>query len=138
MVRRANLCIMLPILIHFQSLLRRMNFLELAHRVCVTVRHQRSGVILYGRKCYLRAGMTDNDHAGVKGCGTACVNAGNPIGLLTAEGKYYTLVIPAPQVAEHVGQTLRASGTIKSGSLVPDQLEMKEGGSWKEVKIDLT
>ena len=93
---------------------------------------------LVSAKCYLRAGMTDNDHAGMKGCGTACVNAGNPIGLLTAEGKYYTLVIPAPQIAEHVGQTLRASGTIKAGSLVPDKLEMKEGNSWKEVKIDLT
>ncbi len=93
---------------------------------------------LVSAKCYLRAGMTGNDHAGMKGCGTACVNAGNPVGLLTAEGKYYTLVIPAPQIAEHVGQTLRGSGTIKAGSLIPDKLEMKEGGSWKEVKIDLT
>ncbi len=93
---------------------------------------------LVSAKCYLRAGLTDNDHAGMKGCGTACVQAGNPVGLLTADGKYYTLVVPAPQIAEHVGQTLRANGTIKFGSLVPDKLEMKEGGSWKEVKIDLT
>lgn len=93
---------------------------------------------LVSAKCYLRAGLTDNDHAGMKGCGTACVQAGNPVGLLTADGKYYTLVVPAPQIAEHVGQMLRASGSIKFGSLVPDKLEMKEGGSWKEVKIDLT
>ncbi len=93
---------------------------------------------LVSAKCYLRAGQTGNDHMGMKGCGTACVKSGNPVGLLTADGKYYILVIPAPEIADHIGHTLRASGTIKSGSLVPDKLEMKDGGSWKEVKIDLT
>ncbi len=93
---------------------------------------------LVSAKCYLRAGFTDNDHRGMKGCGTACVMAGNPVGLLTADGKYYTLVVPAREIAEHVGQTLRASGTIKAGSLIPDKLEMKEGSSWKEVEINLT
>lgn len=93
---------------------------------------------LVSAKCYLRAGLTGNDHMGMKGCGTACVKSGNPVGLLTADGEYYTLVMPAPQIADHVGQTLRVSGTIKSGSLVPDKLEMEEGGSWKEVEIDLT
>ncbi len=93
---------------------------------------------LVSAKCYLRAGFTGNDHAGMKGCGTACIKSGNPVGLLTADGKYYTLVIPAPEIADHIGHTHRASGTIKSGSLVPDKLEMKEGDSWKEVKVDLT
>ncbi len=93
---------------------------------------------LVSAKCYLRAGQTGNDHMGMKDCGTACVKSGNPVGLLTADGKYYTLVIPAPEIVDHIGHTLRASGTIKSGSLVPDKLEMKEGDSWKEVKIDLT
>ncbi len=93
---------------------------------------------LVSAKCYLRAGFINNDHAGMKGCGTACVKSGNPVGLLTADGKYYTLVIPAPEIADHIGHTLRASGPIKSGSLVPNKLEMKEGGSWNEIKIDLT
>ena len=93
---------------------------------------------LVSAKCYLRAGLSGNDHMGMKGCGTACAKSGNPVGLLTAEGKYYTLVIPAPQIADNVGRTLRASGPIKSGSLVPDKLELKEDGSWTEVKIDLT
>jgi hypothetical protein len=90
---------------------------------------------LVDAKCYLRMGATGNDHMGMKGCGTMCAKKGQPVGLLTAEGKYYPLVVAAPQVAEHVGETLRASGTLKSGSLILDKLEMKEGDSWKEVKI---
>lgn len=90
---------------------------------------------LVDSKCYLMGGLTGNDHMGMKGCGTACAKAGNPVGLLTAEGKYYPLIVAAPQVADHVGHTLRASGTMKSGSLIPDKLEMKEGTSWKEIKL---
>ncbi len=93
---------------------------------------------LVSAKCYLRADLTGNDHLGMKDCGTACVRSGNPVGLLTPEGTYYTLVIPAPEVADHIGRRLRASGIIKAGSLVPDKLEMQEGDSWEEVAIDLT
>ncbi len=92
---------------------------------------------LVSAMCYLRAGLTGNDHMDMKGCGTACVKSGNPVGLVTADGEYYTLVIPAPEIADHVGRTMRATGIIRSGSLAPDKLEMQEGGSWKEVKIDL-
>ncbi len=93
---------------------------------------------LVSAKCYLVAGLTDNDHKGMKGCGTACVKAGNPVGLLTADGKYYTLVMPALQIADHVGHTLRVSGTAKLGSMIPKKLEMKKGDAWKEIDIDLT
>ncbi len=93
---------------------------------------------LVSAKCYLRADLTGNDHLGMKGCGTTCVKSGNPVGLLTAEGRYYTLVMPAPEIADHIGRRLRATGTIKAGSVVPDRLEMEEGDSWKEVAIDLT
>ena len=92
---------------------------------------------LVSAKCYLRADLTGNDHLGMEGCGTACVRSGNPVGLLTAEGTYYTLVVPAPEIADHIGRRLRASGTIKAGSLVPDKLEMEQGDSWEEVNIDL-
>ena len=93
---------------------------------------------LVSAKCYLRADLTGNDHLGMKDCGTACVRSGNPVGLLTPGGTYYTLVIPAPEIADHIGRRLRASGIIRAGSLVPDKLEMQEGDSWEEVTIDLT
>ena len=92
---------------------------------------------LVSAKCYLRADLTGNDHLEMEGCGTACVRSGNPVGLLTAEGMHYTLVIPAPEIADYIGRTLRARGTIKAGSVVPDQLEMQEGASWEAVEIDL-
>ena len=93
---------------------------------------------LVSAKCYLRADLTGNDHLGMEGCGTACVRSGNPVGLLTTEGTYYTLVVPAPEIADHIGRRLRASGTIRAGSLVPDRLEVEQGNSWEEVNIDLT
>lgn len=93
---------------------------------------------LVSSTCYLRAGETGNDHMGMKGCGTACVKKGNPVGLLAADGKYYPLVVPALQIADHVGHSLRVTGSIKNGSLVVDKLEMKEGNSWKEIEVDLT
>ena len=92
---------------------------------------------LVSAKCYLREGLTGNDHLGMEDCGTTCVRSGNPVGLLTAEGTYYTLVVPAPEIADHIGRRLRASGTINAGSLVPDRLEMPEGDSWEDVEIDL-
>ena len=55
---------------------------------------------LVSAKCYLRADLTGNDHLGMEGCGTACVRSGNPVGLLTAEGTYYTLVVPALEIAD--------------------------------------
>ena len=93
---------------------------------------------LVSAKCYLREGLTGNDHLGMEDCGTTCVKSGNPVGLLTAEGAYYTLVVPAPEIADHIGRTLRARGTINAGSVVPDQLEMQEGDSCEAVEIDLT
>lgn len=93
---------------------------------------------LVSSKCYLRAGLTGNDHMGMENCGTMCAKAGNPVGLLTTKGKYYPLVVPSPQMADHVGDTMRATGTMKAGSMVPDKLEVKEGDSWKPVEVDLT
>lgn len=88
--------------------------------------------------CYLKGGAKTNDHGPMKGCGTACAKGGVPVGILTAEGKYVTLGVGAPIVAEHVGQTVRASGEVKEGVLLPAKLEVKQGANWKEVKLDAT
>lgn len=76
-----------------------------------------------------------NDHGPVKGCGTICAKAGSPVGILTTAGKHYALVVPAPAVADHVGQTVRATGTVREGSFVPAKLEKKVGGKWEEIKL---
>lgn len=93
---------------------------------------------LVDSKCYLKMGMKGNDHGSMPGCGSACAKGGNPVGILTAEGKYTTLGVAAPAVADYVGQTVRASGTIKEGVFLPDKLEAKQGNAWKEIKLGPT
>jgi len=90
---------------------------------------------LVDAKCYLAGGFKGNDHMGVAKCGTACAKSGLPLGVLSAEGKYFTLAVPAPQVAELVGETVRATGAIKQNTLTPEKLEVKKGAGWEEVKI---
>jgi len=90
---------------------------------------------LVDAKCYLAGGFKGNDHMGLAKCGTACAKSGLPLGVLSAEGKYFTLAVPAPQVAELVGETVRATGAIKQNTLTPEKLEVKKGAGWEEVKI---
>lgn len=95
---------------------------------------------LVDTKCYLmNPKNASNDHASPKGmmpnCGTACAKMGIPVSLLTADGKVYTLAVPAPAVADHVGKTARASGALKQRGLVVEKLEVREGNTWKEVRL---
>lgn len=94
--------------------------------------------VLVDTACYLKSGAKTNDHGPMKNCGTACAKGGIPVGILTAQGKYVTLGVAAPMVAEHVGQTVRASGEVKEGVLLPEKFEVKEGNAWKEVKLGPT
>ena len=91
---------------------------------------------LVDTKCYFAdEANKSNDHGPMKGCGTACAKGGSPVGILTAQGKHYALVVPAPAVADQVGQTVRATGTAREGSFVPSKLEVKKGDTWQAVKL---
>lgn len=91
---------------------------------------------LVDTSCYFAdPANTSNDHGAMKGCGTACAKSGLPVGLLTAAGKHYALVLAAPAVAEHVGQVIRVTGTDHGGSFVPKKLEVKKNTAWQEVKL---
>jgi len=86
--------------------------------------------------CYFKnAQLTGNDHGSMPGCGTACAKGGNPVGILTKEGKHFPLVIASPLVADHVGHTVRATGSVVQGSFVPSKLEVKKGEKWEAVKL---
>ncbi len=91
---------------------------------------------LVDTKCYFAGAGSGNDHGPMKGCGTACAKGGSPVGVLTAQGKHYALVVPAPAVADHVGKTIKVTGEIRDGSLIPagGELQVKEGAGWKTVK----
>lgn len=92
---------------------------------------------LVDTKCYFAdPANTGNDHGPMKGCGTLCAKGGSPVGILTSQGKHYALVVPAPAVADHVGKTVKATGEVRDGSLVPEkgELQVQEGNAWKTVK----
>ena len=90
-------------------------------------------------KCFLGMGAKGNDHktpgGDMKQCGTMCAKMGIPVGIVTAEGKFLTLVLSSVQVANYVGQTVRAEGMTKNGMLIAESLEVKKDGKWTKVKI---
>ncbi len=96
--------------------------------------------ILIDTKCY--AMNDDNftrDHGKMKGCAVMCAKAGIPVGLLIdgkKGGKVYILTIPAPALADHMGKWARVTGVEKfKRGLIPEKIEVKEGDTYKEVKI---
>ncbi|MEE9260789.1 MAG: hypothetical protein V3U40_06750 [Candidatus Scalindua sediminis] len=80
-----------------------------------------------------------NDHGKMKGCATMCVKMGIPVGLLIKGkkgGKVYVITVAAPSLADHMGKWARITGVEKfKRGLVPEKIEVKEGDTYKEVKV---
>jgi hypothetical protein len=86
--------------------------------------------------CYFKdSSLKGNDHGSMPKCGTACAKGGNPVGILTSQGKHFPLVVASPLVADYVGETVRATGAVQEGSLVPAKLEVKKGDKWEAIKL---
>ena len=72
-------------------------------------------------------------------CPTApppCANMGIPTGLLTKDGDVVILVTPTNQLAEHMAKDARVTGKkVFTGGMIPEKVEVKENGKWKEVPI---
>ncbi len=91
---------------------------------------------LVDSKCYLADNSnTGNDHMGIKGCGTICLKAGNPAGLLTKEKRFHTIVAPSIALAPYVGETVRVEGTLHDGAILAKKIEVSKNGKWEEVKL---
>lgn len=93
---------------------------------------------LVDSKCYLDHGQTANDHGPNKNCGTLCLKGGTPGGLLTSDKKFYPLLAPSIALAPYVGQEIRVSGSMVSGSINVSKVEVNQNGSWQEVKLGPT
>ena len=93
---------------------------------------------LVDSKCYLAHGATTNDHGANKACGTLCLKGGTPGGLLTSDKKFYPLLAPSIALAPYVGQEIRVSGSMVSGSINVSKVEVNQNGSWQEVKLSPT
>jgi hypothetical protein len=91
---------------------------------------------LVDSKCYaMDNSLTGNDHGAVKGCGTMCLKAGTPAGILTKDKKFYAVLAPAPVLADHVGAQARVTGKLMNGSIAASKVEIEKGGKWEEVKL---
>lgn len=93
---------------------------------------------LVDSKCYIAHGQTANDHGSNKNCGTLCLKGGTPGGLLTSDKKFYPLLAPSIALAPYVGQEIRVSGSMVSGSINVSKVEVNQNGSWQEVKLTPT
>ncbi len=93
---------------------------------------------LVDSKCYLKDNANiGNDHGPVKECGTMCLKAGTPGGLLTKAGKFHAVLAPSLILAPHVGQTVRISGLIHNGAILAEKVEVKKADRWEEVKLGM-
>jgi hypothetical protein len=61
---------------------------------------------------------------------------GRPAGLVTPDKKFFMLAVPSPDIAEYVGQTIRVTGKLRSGSILVDKLEVKKGSNWVAAKFN--
>src|SRR6267143_6704409 len=68
--------------------------------------------ILVSSACYLNGPShpTGNDMGTKKGCGSECLNHGDPAGLVTKEKDFHILVAPSLKLAPYVGQQVRVTG----------------------------
>ena len=91
--------------------------------------------ILVDNSCYLEEGATNNDHDGMKACGTECLKGGSPAGLLVGK-KLYTLEFPAPVFKDYVGQKVEITGKVYPGDqLIPKKAFVIKDGKKEEIKI---
>jgi len=91
---------------------------------------------LVDSKCYLSDNsLTGNDHGPMKECGTMCLRAGTPGGLLTKDKKFHAILAPSLALAPFVGQKVRVNGSVHNGAILASKVEVNKGGKWEEVKL---
>jgi hypothetical protein len=91
---------------------------------------------LVDSKCYLMdSKLTGNDHGIVKKCGTLCLKGGSPGALLTKDNHFYALLTPSIALAPYVGQQIRVTGRVVSGSVDVDKAEVSQNGQWTPIKL---
>jgi hypothetical protein len=91
---------------------------------------------LVDASCYLTDNSQSGDeHMGMKECGKACLKMGRPAGILTSDKKFIVLVAPSLDIAEYIGQPVRVTGKLRSGSILVDKFEVKKPTGWVAVKL---
>src|SRR5581483_1235450 len=86
--------------------------------------------------CYVDDHLTENDHMGMKKCGTECLKGGSPAGLLVGK-KLYILAFPASAFADYVGQQVVITATdYGNNNLIPLTADaIEKDGKKKKINI---
>jgi hypothetical protein len=90
---------------------------------------------LVSSACYLggKSHPTGNDMGGKKGCGSECLEHGDPAGLVTKEKQFHILVVPSLRLAPYVGQEVRVVGVDHDGVIGVEKAEVRKDGEWIEI-----
>ena len=98
--------------------------------------------LLIDMHCYsLDRAYAADDHrtanGTIEGCAEACAKLGIPVGVLTASGDVVVLLVPSPDLADHMGRETRAVGRRAfANSLRPDSVFVKDdSGVWTPVPL---
>jgi hypothetical protein len=100
---------------------------------------------LIDTKCYsMDSRNKSNDHitpmGEMKSCGTLCARLGIPVGIMTGKNDVWVLVTPSQDLADHIGQEARITGTPVYGghSIRPEKIEVKgASGEWNAINISM-
>lgn len=86
-------------------------------------------------KCYVAMDMPGGGKH--HECAMKCAKMGIPAGVVDKGGQVFTVLAPAGGLADLMGKTVRITGTKaeKSTAIIPDKIEVNEGGKWTEVKL---
>ena len=68
-------------------------------------------------------------------CAVACAKNGQPIGVLTSDGKVYNLLTIVPKLADQMSKTVKIKGEFHkaSQSIKPAKMWVKENGKSREI-----
>jgi len=82
--------------------------------------------------CYTSRGLSG---AGHKSCATRCLTRGAPAGLVDQDGNIFVIIAPSPGYASYAAQTIRLSGSVEDGRIIPNRMEAMTGKNWAEVTL---
>lgn len=86
--------------------------------------------------CYLHDGAMDNDHGGMKDCGTMCLKNGAPAAVVTKDKQLHVIIAPSTALADYVGQMIRVTGEENGNAILATKAEVKGmDGKWTAVKL---
>ena len=83
-------------------------------------------------RCYLTADKHGADHSG---CATMCAKDNLPVGILTSDGKLYTLIVQPAALAGSMALQAQVTGAVRGEMIVPDSVQVMKDGKWVELKL---